>query len=75
MKARIKHMTSKPHCAVYRPASTKASATLSALSFAPMTPYVPPTTGSVYVKVIESYDVSADDNEMTSPLTDSQVID
>mmetsp|Transcript_22972 Transcript_22972/g.25147 ORF Transcript_22972/g.25147 Transcript_22972/m.25147 type:complete len:98 (+) Transcript_22972:1056-1349(+) len=37
-----------------------------------MTPYIPPTSGSVYVKVIESYDVSSDDKEVTSPLTDSQ---
>lgn len=43
------------------------------LSLSQMTPYIPPTSGSVYVKVIESYDVSSDDKEVTSPLTDSQV--
>ncbi len=66
-------MKSKPHCAIYRPVNTKASFVMPTLSLSQMTPYIPPTSGSVYVKVIESYDVSSDDKEVTSPLTDSQV--
>jgi hypothetical protein len=39
----------------------------------PTVKYIPPNRGSVFLKVIESYDISNDKDEGASPLTDSQV--
>jgi hypothetical protein len=78
-KNRLKTMTCHPQVALVRPTpasrhhpnpnSTNPNSLQSQL-----VRYRPPTSGSVYLKVIESYDVSSDESEVTSPLTDSQVI-
>lgn len=76
VRSRLKHMTCHPKCALYRPGNPALASSSVRPSFTngQLTKYVPPTSGTVYLKVIESYDVSSDESEVTSPLTDSQVL-
>jgi hypothetical protein len=74
-KNRLKTMTCHPQVALVRPtpASRHHPNPNTNPSLQSLVRYRPPTSGSVYLKVIESYDVSSDESEVTSPLTDSQV--
>ena len=72
-KFRIKHFLQRPQCAIYKPLNLQNNLKPTSFNTGSATKYVPPNTGSVVIKVLECYDVSPEEEEHSSPLTDSQV--
>jgi hypothetical protein len=72
VKLRIKNLQNRPKCSLVKIPTGHGRS--SQIVISQNVKYVPPTHGSVFVRVIESFDISSDKEEATSPLTDSQVL-
>lgn len=69
-------MTAQPRCAVQKVSTNSSSGRNSPLRHSAtsgtLVKYIPPASGTVFVKVIESFDVSGANEDLTFPLNTSQ---